>query len=271
MQVQDLKQKCKVIRKIGKGVYGTVYLVQLENNGNYLALKRTTFESGCIPDAFIHEVFILKSLKHKNIITIHDAFVNESAACLFMPYVGDNLHVQMKDKKCVLDTKNIMKQLLLGIQYIHSRGFIHRDIKPQNIMLSPHGIIQYIDFGLACRKFCIRKTHTVITRWYRPPEILLGSKTYGTEIDIWSLGCVFAELLTCGIPLFPGNDVENMLFRIRKVCNNNNSPFKTLISDRYEKKHKFSSSESNLLEQMLNLNCETRINASEALNHSYFL
>ncbi|XP_042300373.1 cyclin-dependent-like kinase 5 [Sceloporus undulatus] len=109
-----------------------------------------------------------------------------------------------------------MYQLLKGLAFCHSRNVLHRDLKPQNLLINRNGELKLADFGLA-RAFGIPVrcySAEVVTLWYRPPDVLFGAKLYSTSIDMWSAGCIFAELANAGRPLFPGNDVDDQLKRI---------------------------------------------------------
>jgi cyclin-dependent kinase len=114
-------------------------------------------------------------------------------------------------------------QLIKGVAYIHKFKILHRDLKPQNLLISKDGIMKIADFGLA-RGYGIpvrNYTHEVVTLWYRPPDVLLGSKNYMTTVDIWSIGCIFAEMVN-GKPLFTGvseNDQLKKIFRIKGTLN----------------------------------------------------
>ena len=111
-----------------------------------------------------------------------------------------------------------MFQLLQGLAYCHSHRVIHRDLKPQNLLVTNDGVIKLADFGLA-RAVTIPSrcyTHEVVTMWYRSPEVLMGTKFYTTGIDIWSLGCIFAEMTTCEA-LFRGESEIDQLFKIFRV------------------------------------------------------
>ena len=110
-------------------------------------------------------------------------------------------------------------QLLKGLSYCHSRNILHRDLKPQNLLINRTGELKLADFGLA-RAFGIPVrcySAEVVTLWYRPPDVLFGAKLYTTSIDMWSAGCIFAELANAGRPLFPGSDVDDQLKRIFKL------------------------------------------------------
>ncbi|KAL8447007.1 hypothetical protein Emed_004691 [Eimeria media] len=216
-------ERYKKLDKIGEGTYGVVYKAQ-DANGNLCALKKIRLEAEDegIPSTAIREISLLKELHHPNIVRLMDVVHTDKRLTLVFEYLDQDL-------KEVLDAcrpsgleppvvKSFLYQLLKGIAYCHQHRVLHRDLKPQNLLISRDGTLKLADFGLA-RAFGIpvrSYTHEVVTLWYRAPDVLMGSNTYSTPVDIWSVGCIFAEMVN-GRPLFPGSNNEDQLHRIFKV------------------------------------------------------
>jgi len=218
------------IEKIGEGAYGIVYKAKDKITDQYVALKkiRLETESEGVPSTAIREISLLKELDHPSIVQLLDVVHAEQKLYLVFEYLDKDLKKHMDDHAASrkgIDggsgglpeplVKSYLKQLLEGIAYCHSHRVLHRDLKPQNLLIDSTGRIKLADFGLA-RAFGVpvrTYTHEVVTLWYRAPEILLGSKFYSTSVDTWSLGCIFAEMLTRR-PLFPGDSEIDQLFRI---------------------------------------------------------
>jgi cyclin-dependent kinase 7 len=169
----------------------------------------------------IREVKYLQELSHPNVIALHDVFSskdqNLNLVLEFLPR-GD-LEMLIKDQEThygVADVKAWMGMLARGVWFCHENFVLHRDIKPNNLLIASDGEVKLADFGLA-RSFAdpyLNMTHQVITRWYRPPELLYGARQYSGAVDVWSMGMVFAELLL-RVPFVPGStDVE----QITKIC-----------------------------------------------------
>lgn len=166
----------------------------------------------------LREIMLLQEIKHDNVIDLIEVFVHQGAINLVFEFCKADLEGLIKDSSVVLDTARVqgyMLGALRGIAHCHSSWVLHRDLKPGNLFVSPTGVVKVGDFGLA-RFFGSperRYTGQVVTRWYRAPELLFGAKFYGPAVDMWSLGCIFAELLL-RVPYFPGNSDIEQLSRI---------------------------------------------------------
>lgn len=165
---------------------------------------------------------IKQELKHKNIVRLYDVLHSEKKLTLVFEHCDQDLKKYFDSLNGEIDmdiVKSFMYQLLRGLAFCHSRNVLHRDLKPQNLLINKNGELKLADFGLA-RAFGIPvKCYSaeVVTLWYRPPDVLFGAKLYTTSIDMWSAGCIFAELANAGRPLFPGSDVDDQLKRIFKL------------------------------------------------------
>jgi len=174
-----------------------------------------------VPCTAIREVSLLKDLKHANIVTLHDLIYTPKSITLIFEYVERDLKQYMDachGSICIHNIKLFVYQLLRGLEYCHSRKVLHRDLKPQNLLISERGDVKLADFGLARAKSVPTKTfsHEVVTMWYRPPDVLLGSTEYSTPIDMWGVGCILHEMCS-GKALFPGSTVEEELYFIFKT------------------------------------------------------
>lgn len=210
------------LEKVGEGTYGVVYKAQ-DSAGEIYALKtiRLEAEDEGIPSTAIREISLLKELQHPNIVRLHDVIHTERKLTLVFEYLDQDLKKLLDMCDGGLDaatTKSFLYQLLRGIAYCHQHRILHRDLKPQNLLINREGALKLADFGLA-RAFGIpvrSYTHEVVTLWYRAPDVLMGSRKYSTPVDIWSVGCIFAEMVN-GRPLFPGNTDGDQLQKIFKV------------------------------------------------------
>merc|ERR1719367_1574672 len=207
--------------KLGEGTYATVFKGKSRLTDNLVALKeiRLEHEEGA-PCTAIREVSLLKDLKHNNIVTLHDIVHTDRALTLVFEYLEKDLKQYMDDCGGILSMNNVklfLFQLIRGLGYCHSRRILHRDLKPQNLLINERGELKLADFGLARAKSVPTKTYSneVGTLWYRPPDVLLGSTEYSTPIDMWGVGCIFYEMAS-GRPLFPGSTVEDELHLIFK-------------------------------------------------------
>nr|XP_024369180.1 cell division control protein 2 homolog A-like isoform X1 [Physcomitrium patens]XP_024369181.1 cell division control protein 2 homolog A-like isoform X1 [Physcomitrium patens]XP_024369182.1 cell division control protein 2 homolog A-like isoform X1 [Physcomitrium patens]XP_024369184.1 cell division control protein 2 homolog A-like isoform X1 [Physcomitrium patens]XP_024369185.1 cell division control protein 2 homolog A-like isoform X1 [Physcomitrium patens]XP_024369186.1 cell division contro len=213
------------VEKIGEGMYGVVYKARDRVTNETIALKKIRLEQEDegVPSTAIREISLLKEMHHGNIVRLQDVVHSEKRLYLVFEYLDLDLKKHMdtcpdlaKDPRLI---KTFLYQILRGIAYCHSHRVLHRDLKPQNLLIDRRtNALKLADFGLA-RAFGIPVrtfTHEVVTLWYRAPEILLGSCHYSTPVDVWSVGCIFAEMVTQR-PLFPGDSEIDELFRIFRL------------------------------------------------------
>ncbi|XP_014880178.1 cyclin-dependent kinase 16-like [Poecilia latipinna] len=277
--------------KLGEGTYATVYKGRSKLTDNLVALKeiRLEHEEGA-PCTAIREVSLLKDLKHANIVTLHDIIHTQKSLTLVFEYLDKDLKQYLDDCGNVIHVHNVklfLFQLLRGLSYCHRRKVLHRDLKPQNLLINERGELKLADFGLARAKSIPTKTYSneVVTLWYRPPDILLGSTDYSTHIDMWGVGCIFYEMVT-GRPLFPGSTVEEELHFIFKLLGTprerswpgigSNQEFLAFNFPQYRAERlsnhtpRLSSEGVELLSKFLQFEGKKRISADEAMKHCYF-
>lgn len=211
--------KFNKIAKLGEGTYGVVYKAQARDTGGIFALKRMTLpgdEEG-VPATTIREICLLKELRHRNIVCLYDVLFQAPKMTLVFEYCTCDLKKYMQDRQELSsDTiRRFMSQLLIGLEYMHSKGVVHRDLKPQNLLIGSGNEIKIADFGLArVEGIPVKKySHEAVTLWYRSPDVILGSTNYGLAVDMWSVGCIMAEITT-GVPLFNGRTDPEQLGRI---------------------------------------------------------
>ena len=207
--------KYEKLERIGEGTYGVVYKARDLDTGHIYALKKIRLESEDegIPSTAIREIALLKELQHTNIVRLVNVLHTDKKLTLVFEYLDQDLKKLLDtlgpEGLPLADVKSFLYQLLNGIAKCHQHKVLHRDLKPQNLLINREGILKLADFGLA-RAFGIpvkNFTHEVVTLWYRAPDILLGSKNYSTSVDIWSVGCIFAEIVNRKA-LFAGNNEE---------------------------------------------------------------
>lgn len=210
---------------VGSGTYGKVYKTHHIYTGNWVALKKIRMEGerDGFPVTAIREIKLLQSLKHVNIVALREVMVEKNDCFMVFEYLEHDLTGLINHTEFALTPahkKHFAKQFFEGLEHLHRRGVLHRDIKAANILISKNGDLKLADFGLA-RFFERRKTqdytNRVVTIWYRSPELLLGETQYGPAIDIWSAACVLIELFTRAA-IFPGDGSEiNQLDKIYSV------------------------------------------------------
>ncbi|KAF1999251.1 Pkinase-domain-containing protein [Amniculicola lignicola CBS 123094] len=234
------------MEKIGEGTYGVVYKARdlTSKDQRIVALKKIRLEADDegVPSTAIREISLLKEMNDPNIVRLLNiVHADGHKLYLVMEYLDLDLKKYMESlpvsqggrgkplpeghgpklEKLGLGpdmVKKFMWQLTQGIRYCHSHRVLHRDLKPQNLLIDRDGNLKLADFGLA-RAFGVplrTYTHEVVTLWYRAPEILLGGRQYSTGVDMWSVGCIFAEMCTRK-PLFPGDSEIDEIFKIFRI------------------------------------------------------
>ncbi|KAF2154923.1 Pkinase-domain-containing protein [Myriangium duriaei CBS 260.36] len=280
------------LEKLGEGTYATVFKGRNRQTGEFVALKEIHLDSEeGTPSTAIREISLMKELKHENVVNLHDVIHTENKLMLVFEYMDKDLKKYMDSRgtRGMLDPitiKSFMHQLLKGIAFCHENRVLHRDLKPQNLLINVKGQLKLADFGLA-RAFGIPVntfSNEVVTLWYRAPDVLLGSRTYNTSIDIWSAGCIMAEMYT-GRPLFPGTTNEDQLQKIFRLMGTPSERSWPGISQFPEYKSNFTVYHTQdirnylpqidpvglqLIGSMLQLRPEMRISAQQALQHPWF-
>ena len=214
------------IKPIGKGAYGVVCSAKDSRTDERFAIKKigNAFDNAVDAKRTLREIKLLRHLSHENIIAIRDIMLppdrlNFSDVYVVYELMDTDLHQIIRSSQPLSDDhcQYFIYQLLRGLKYIHSANVLHRDLKPSNVLLASNCDLKICDFGLA-RTSSEREymTEYVVTRWYRAPELLLSCSEYTSSIDVWSSGCIFAELLGRK-PLFPGRDYVHQLNLVTTV------------------------------------------------------
>ncbi|XP_021908996.1 probable serine/threonine-protein kinase At1g54610 [Carica papaya] len=213
--------------KIGQGTYSNVYKARDLITGKIVALKKVRFDT-LEPESvkfMAREILILRKLDHPNVIKLEGLVTSRMSCSLYLvfEYMEHDLAGLVASQGVKFSEPQVkcyMKQLLSGLEHCHNRGVLHRDIKGSNLLIDNDGILKIADFGLATFYDTHHKqpmTSRVVTLWYRAPELLLGASYYDVGVDLWSAGCILAELLA-GKPIMPGRTEVEQLHKIFKLC-----------------------------------------------------
>jgi len=285
---------------IGNGSHGFVFKGRdLTNNGATVALKRIVIPSTDegIPISTLREIAMLKQLdgyEHPHIVRLLDvchgqSLEKEKSLSMFLVFEHIDQDLAKYIERCPppgfseAKIRDIMYQILSGVDFLHSHRVIHRDLKPQNILISNDGRVKLTDFGLAkTYEFEMRLTTVVVTLWYRSPEIILGLP-YASSVDIWSCGCIMGELYKRS-PFFCGTSEGDQLHKIFKIIGtpgeNEWPENSSLMYSSFEQNCKMplqrvlpeiSESGRDLLDNMILFNPKQRISALNALQHDFFM
>lgn len=280
--------------KIGQGTYSNVYRARDLDHKKIVALKKVRFDN-LEPESvrfMAREIQILRRLDHPNIIKLEGLVTSRMSCSLYLVFeymehdlAGLASHPAVKFSES--QVKCYLQQLLRGLDHCHTRGVLHRDIKGSNLLIDNSGVLKIADFGLASF-FDPHQTQPltsrVVTLWYRPPELLLGATRYGAAVDLWSTGCILAELYA-GKPIMPGRTEVEQLHKIFKLCGSPSEdywvksrlphatifkptqPYKRIVDETFKE---FPQPALALLETLLSVNPDDRGTADSALQSEFF-
>ncbi|KAH9717984.1 protein kinase domain-containing protein [Citrus sinensis] len=279
------------LAKVGQGTYSNVYKARDRDTGKIVALKKVRFDTS-EPESvkfMAREIRILQKLDHPNVIKLEGLATSRMQYSLYLVFdfmQSDLTKIICRPGQKLTEpqVKCYMQQLLSGLQHCHERGILHRDIKASNLLIDKSGMLKIADFGLS--NFFIPKqkgplTSRVVTLWYRAPELLLGSTDYGVGIDLWSAGCLLAEMFI-GRPLMPGRTEVEQLHRIFKLCGTPSEDYwkKMKLTTTFRPQHykpsfrevfgEFPPSSYGILTTLLALDPAYRGTAASALQNEFF-
>ena len=221
-----MHNKFDVIGIVGEGAYGIVYKCRNKETKEYVAIKKfKESEDEIVKKTMRRELKVLQVLKNDNIVEFKQAFKQKGNLYLVFEFIDKNLLELLEQSPTGLSPqliKNLIFQLCKAVKYLHDQNIIHRDVKPENLLIDNKMNLKLCDFGFA-RKILNNKnenlTDYVATRWYRSPELLITGGIYGPEVDYWAIGCIMGELAD-GKPIFPGENEIDQIHCIQKVLGN---------------------------------------------------
>ncbi|XP_060883158.1 cyclin-dependent kinase 6 isoform X2 [Labrus mixtus] len=271
----------ELLAEVGEGSYGTVYKArEVGGKQRLLAVKKFNIRGdtteGGIPAFMIREVALMRKLNylnHPNIVRLLEASTVPDGRSLnltlVLEYIDQDLSTYLSNapasglsRECI---KDVMQQLLQGLDYLHTNMVLHRDLKPENILVSSCGEVKIADFGLArLYTFNIALTPGVVTLWYRAPEVLLNS-VYMSSVDMWSAGCIFAELFLLRVIGLPSEEDWPKDSPVSYSISYGSKGSNTMLL------HNLGPCENNLLAQCLAFRPSHRISAAKALAHPFFM
>lgn len=275
---------------LGEGTFGVVTKAEDTVTHKIVAIKKIRlgkYKEG-VNFTAVREIKLLQELKHPHVIELVDCFPHKRNLNLVFECCESDLEAVIKDKFLNLGTpaiKSYLQMTLKAVGYCHKAWVLHRDLKPNNLLIAPNGALKLADFGLARvfgspnRKF----THQVFARWYRAPELLLGSKIYGPGVDLWAVGCIFAELMLRK-PYLPGSSDIDQLGRIYNALGTPTDTtwpghktlpdymeFQSVAAPDLRQTFKTAPPDAlDLLKQLLLFDPNRRLTAEQALKHPYF-
>ncbi|ORE09826.1 Pkinase-domain-containing protein [Rhizopus microsporus var. microsporus] len=285
-----IAQKYQKDAKVGEGTYAVVYRGTEVATSRTVAIKKIKmgqFKDGMDLTA-IREVKYLQEIRHPNVIELIDVYSYKTNLNLVLEYLESDLEQVIKDKSILFmpaDIKSWMLMILRGLDHCHRHFILHRDMKPNNLLISSNGTLKIADFGLARDWGDPGKqmTSQVVTRWYRSPELLFGAKEYSYAVDIWAVGCIFAELMLRTPYVAGESDIDQLtkIFHALGTPTEADWPGMTALPDyipfkvfpKVPLRQYFTAAgvdALSLLEQMLVFDPNKRWTAEECLKHSYF-
>ena len=295
---RGLISRYKFEKEIGSGSFGVVYLATDTVSGAHVAIKRTTKRGATMS----REYKLLSEVKEcENIVRLVDAFYTYTETSIIQNLVFEHFPTNLKAYSVEryknsplshIEIAGIMKQILTALDFLHSKNIMHRDVKPENILIDPKGLkVKLCDLGSAKKAGGEENTPYIVSRYYRAPELVYGNYVYSDSIDIWAAGCVLMELYI-GKPIFmgvtDGNQFIQQVFvlgpptlaEFTKLIENSNIsaklvtkatqiPARTSLKELLEGKERAELAED-LVKMMLSYDSSKRPSAKECLSHSFF-